>query len=374
MKKIIILSIFLIGILSFIILFNIKPSIELDKDLTVSINDKITNKEKIKKIKNGKILTKEENIDTSKIGKIKINLKLQNKFNKKFNYSYEIEVLDKISPVITCESTIEVTIGKTIDLIALAKVTDNYDEKIDVTIEGEYDLKKEGEYKLFYVAKDSSNNETKKEFLLKVKKDEKNVKPNTIDKAFKTSKGYSGVVKNGATYIDGVLIANKTYSLPSNYGSGLTKETNEAFKRMKDSASKDGINIYIASGFRSYNTQKTLYNNYVARDGKKEADTYSARAGHSEHQTGLAFDVCSSNSKACINSGFDNTKEAKWLSENASKFGFILRYPKGSENETGYMYESWHFRYVGKELASKLYNNGNWITLENYFGITSKYE
>ena len=74
-----------------------------------------------------------------------------------------------------------------------------------------------------------------------------------------------------------------------------------------------------------------------------------------------------------INSNFDNTAQAKWLSENAYKYGFILRFPKGKENETGYIYESWHFRYVGVELATKLYNNGNWITLEEYLGITSEY-
>ena len=127
------------------------------------------------------------------------------------------------------------------------------------------------------------------------------------------------------------------------------------------------LNIWLSSGYRSYYDQKYIYNNYVARDGQTAADTYSARPGHSEHQTGLAFDVNQ------INSSFDNTAEAKWMSDNAWKYGLILRYPKGKTNETGYMYESWHFRYVGKELAEKLYNNGDWITLETYFGITSQY-
>ena len=128
-----------------------------------------------------------------------------------------------------------------------------------------------------------------------------------------------------------------------------------------------GLNIYLSSGFRSYSTQKNLYNNYVATDSKTNADTYSARPGHSEHQTGLAFDVNQ------IDNSFDNTNEAVWLSNNCYKYGFILRYPKGKSNETGYMYESWHFRYVGKDLAEKLYNNGDWITIESYFGIESKY-
>ena len=183
-----------------------------------------------------------------------------------------------------------------------------------------------------------------------------------------TSKGFKIEVKDGITYIDGILVANKTYSLPSTYNpGGLTSETTKAFNEMKADAAAVGLNIYVVSGFRSYNTQVNLYNRYAARDGKNAADTYSARPGYSEHQTGLAFDLND------VSDNFENTAEAKWLNNNAYKYGFILRYPKGKTNETGYIYESWHYRYVGKDLASKLYNNGNWITLESYFGITSEY-
>ena len=183
-----------------------------------------------------------------------------------------------------------------------------------------------------------------------------------------TSKGFKIEVKDGITYIDGILVANKTYSLPSTYNpGGLTSETTKAFNEMKADAAAVGLNIYVVSGFRSYNTQVNLYNRYAARDGKTAADTYSARPGHSEHQTGLAFDLND------VSDNFENTAEAKWLNNNAYKYGFILRYPKGKTNETGYIYESWHFRYVGKDLAAKLYNNGDWTTLESYFGITSEY-
>ena len=135
---------------------------------------------------------------------------------------------------------------------------------------------------------------------------------------------------------------------------------------MKQDAQKEEISLKIISGYRSYSRQQTLYNNYVKRDGKKEADRYSARAGHSEHQTGLAFDVNS------LEQSFGETKAGKWLSDNCYKYGFILRYPKGKEDITGYMYEPWHFRYLGTK-AAELYNNGNWITLEEYLGIDSKY-
>ena len=164
------------------------------------------------------------------------------------------------------------------------------------------------------------------------------------------------------------MIVNKSYPIPSSYNpGGLTSEFNNAFSSMQQAAQADGIGIWVISGFRSYNTQNTLYNNYAARDGYAAADTYSARPGHSEHQTGLAADI------NVIDDDFGETPEGKWLNDNAWKYGFILRYTKDGVGETGYKYEPWHFRYVGTDLATKLYNNGNWITMENYFGITSQY-
>ena len=190
----------------------------------------------------------------------------------------------------------------------------------------------------------------------------------------KTSKGYSIQVKNGITYIDGYMVANKTYSLPSSFNPGkLDSVVSSAADKMFAAAkSEKGYKMWAQSGFRSYSTQESIYNRYVSNDGKANADTYSARPGHSEHQTGLAFDVCSDD-KPCITSGFNSTPQAKWLSENAWKYGFILRYVEGKTDETGYKYESWHFRYVGGDLAEELYNNGDWITLEDYYGFTSKY-
>ena len=192
----------------------------------------------------------------------------------------------------------------------------------------------------------------------------------------KTSKGYEVKKVDGIYYVDGYLIANKTYNLPQSYNPGALKSkvSNAANKMFAAAKSEKGFNLYVASGFRSYDTQKSIYNRYVNNDGKAKADTYSARPGYSEHQTGLAFDVCDRNVGACITSGFDNTAQAKWLSENAHKYGFILRYVNNKTDQTGYIYESWHFRYVGTELAEELYNNGDWLTMEEYFGITSSYD
>ena len=171
--------------------------------------------------------------------------------------------------------------------------------------------------------------------------------------------------KTELTYIDGILIVNKTYALPSNYNPGTNPEAKAALDKMFADAAKDGCSMRVVSGFRSYNIQKGLYQSYVRRDGVKNADRYSARAGHSEHQTGLAFDINDASSS------FTGTKEAIWLEKNAYKYGFILRYPQGKEDITGYMFEPWHYRYVGVQNAEKLFNSG--LTIEEYYNITSVY-
>jgi len=168
------------------------------------------------------------------------------------------------------------------------------------------------------------------------------------------------------TYIDGVLIVNKAYPYPENCNNGVDPDAQTALDALIAAAALDGIDLWLKSGFRSYETQKMLYNNYVARDGKDEADRYSARPGHSEHQTGLAFDLNS------LEQNFGETKEGIWLREHCAEYGFIIRYPADKEEITGYMYEPWHIRYLGKELAETLTQSGQ--CLEEYFGIQSYYE
>ena len=384
-KKIIIISIIIIILIisSILIFLNYQEmEVTIKEKIEVPLNSKLTNLDNKKKIKNGQIITDEKTIDTSKIGEQKINISIKNKLGKVKEYHYTVNVYDDEKPSIIFSKELTIEEGENIDLLKDVKVEDNSQEKITPSVEGNYDINEPGKYQLYYVAKDSSDNEAKEEFTLIVKEKKKESSQNDSlsnpqeTKTFTTSKGFKGVIKDGITYIDGYLIVNKTYSLPSSYGTSLTSTTKNAFNKMQAAAKLDGINIYIASGFRSYRTQNRLYNNYVARDGKAKADTYSARPGHSEHQSGLAFDICSHDldgQDACINSNFDNTDQAKWLAQNAYKYGFILRYPKGKTNETGYKYESWHFRYVGTDLSTKLYNNGDWLTMENYFGITSEY-
>ena len=370
---VLIVIIVILLILKFKIFTKEDYSIELIDNLNIEINSAITNLDLVKSYKNLDIVSTEEKIDTSTLGEKTINLVIKDKSGEQHDYSFNINIVDTTIPIIEGKEEFSTTLGNKIDLLAGVNVTDNSNEDIEASIEGDYSFDKVGSYKLYYVAKDSSGNEARKEFSLEVE-DANLVNDEPQDDGqeevieFTTSKGFKGVTKNGVTYIDGVLVVNKTYPLPEDYGNGLTSTTTNAFYEMQAASKLENLNIYLSSGFRSYSTQDRIYNNYVARDGKQMADTYSARPGHSEHQTGLAFDVNQ------INDTFNDSAEAKWLANNCYKYGFILRYPQGKEDITGYKYESWHFRYVGVDLATKLYNNGDWITLEEYFGITSSYE
>ncbi|SIT89487.1 M15 family metallopeptidase [Edaphobacillus lindanitolerans] len=167
------------------------------------------------------------------------------------------------------------------------------------------------------------------------------------------------------TYIDGVLLANKKYPLPADFAPGEDPEARAAFDEMAAAAKLDGFELAPFSTFRTFERQKELYDQYVARDGVEAADRYSARPGYSEHQTGLTFDIGEANQEQhWARNSFGDTEAGKWLFANAHRFGFILRYPEGKEDITGYMHESWHYRYVGKELAAKIHSEN--LTLEEY--------
>ena len=169
----------------------------------------------------------------------------------------------------------------------------------------------------------------------------------------------------GCTYVDDILVANKTYSLPPDYDPGLLSVTREAFDQLSADAAEEGLNIYEGSGYRDYKFQETCYNSMVRGYNKQYADTWSARPGHSEHQTGYTIDC---NTK---NEAFGNTDEGKWLAAHCHEYGFIIRYPKGKETITGYNYEAWHIRYVGKTHARIIHDQD--ITLEEYLDIDSAY-
>lgn len=150
---------------------------------------------------------------------------------------------------------------------------------------------------------------------------------------------------------------NKDYSMGKQR---LRKEAKEKFEEMCSDALKENIKIYAGSTYRSFSYQEGLYNRYVKQDGFDKAETYSARAGYSEHQLGLAIDIA--NGKWNFLS--EDDIEYSYLIDNSYKYGFILRYPRGKEYVTGYMFEDWHFRYLGVELATKVHNSK--LTYDEY--------
>lgn len=168
---------------------------------------------------------------------------------------------------------------------------------------------------------------------------------------------------NGVTYVNDTLIVNKFYSLPKTYGKGLENILLQNFYKMQKDASLINLKLEIGSGFRSYEYQKNLYSKYCKEYGNEKTDSFSARPGHSEHQSGFAIDL------RPINDSFINTKEGMWVDSNCFKYGFVIRYPQNQEHITGYKYEPWHLRYVGKDLAKILFNCGNWISMEELFSL-----
>lgn len=187
------------------------------------------------------------------------------------------------------------------------------------------------------------------------------------------------------------VLVNKTFVLPSTYvpknlviadskivkytTSGnaernhVRKEVAAPLVQMMQAAKKNKLDIWVSSAYRSFQRQKQIFNQNVAAVGLEKTLMVSARPGRSEHQTGLAIDFTTKSVGFSLEENFANTKEGKWLKANAHKYGFILRYPKGQEKVTGYKYEPWHFRYVGKDIANEIHRK-NW-TYEVYIANQS---
>ncbi len=159
-----------------------------------------------------------------------------------------------------------------------------------------------------------------------------------------------------------IIIVNKKHPLAANYAPGEDPEAQSAFRQLVTAMQEEGFPISDHySGYRSYENQSQLYQNYVAQDGQAEADRYSARPGYSEHQTGLAYDLIDTAGNLLT-----EAKASQWLREHAADYGFIVRYTEDKEEITGYTAESWHIRYIGSE-AQKIAKSG--LSLEEYFEV-----
>ena len=342
-KKILLITIpiILLSIISIIfIFFNPLLKIKLiGKDETIEVFSSYKDKGvKIEGTKNKVKITSKVNVN--KLGTYTITYKITSLKTTK-TIKRKVTVIDTTTPTITLKDS-DITIYQN-DTYNEPGYTaeDNYDKDITnkVKVTNNLDNTKTGTYEITYTVEDSSKNKTE------VKR-----KVTVIEKP-----------KTPGTYINGILIVNKKYSLPSTYNPGVNSTADNALKQLQQAAQNAGHSIPLISGFRSYSRQQTLYNNYVARDGQAKADTYSARPGHSEHQTGLAFDV------GMLDDNYGNTPAGTWLKENCHKYGFIIRYPKGKESITGYQYEPWHIRYVGITHATNIMTKN--ITLEEYLNV-----
>lgn len=165
--------------------------------------------------------------------------------------------------------------------------------------------------------------------------------------------------------LDSSFVPDDLVSVPEDYAVDNNQKANgtmlEAFKKMSDDCKAAvGSKILVRSAYRDYNTQQSTYDLYLNTYGKNYAENYVAHPGFSEHQTGLAVDI-----KAESSETFEGTKESKWLKENAYKYGFIFRYAKDTVDITGIKYESWHYRYLGVELAEKVHESG--LTYDEYY-------
>lgn len=230
-----------------------------------------------------------------------------------------------------------------------AKAIDNCDGDISSKIEiiSNVDTSKHEVFTVTYKVKDSSNNEAT--ITRKVKIYDQN----------DLNKGYTEIV-SGPTYIKNILVINKKYSIPVSFKAD-DSEALKALENLKAAAKEAGHSLPTKSAYRSYYTQKSIYERYTRNYGQEYADRRSAKPGHSEHQTGLAFDV------GVISIAFGSTPTGIWLKENCAKYGFIIRYPEYKQAITGYSYEPWHIRYLGVDVATEIMEKN--ITLEEYLGI-----
>lgn len=315
-------------------------------------------------------LEMEKNEKYPKVGSydIEITYKLKGR-----NKSEKIKLIikDTKKPVFTkIPKEIEIKIGtdvKELKSYFEAKDLSSFEIKVDIK---NLDTSQSGEYEIEVFAIDKYKNKTVEKVKVTVV-EEDNIEQNFVEPSYNTAGETSNDnIESAATpytvssprYVNGIIIVNKKNPVPYNYAPYENAEAGNQVRNLISEMQNLGYNISSSySGFRSFNTQATLYQNYVNTYGQAEADTFSARPGYSEHQTGLAFDLLHTDGSLVVNSN-----EVNWIAQNAHRYGFIVRYKAGKEYITGYQAEPWHIRYVGN-LATDIYNSG--LTLEEYLGV-----
>lgn len=263
--------------------------------------------------------------------------------------------------------------------IVMSETAEDKDEEKNIDIEIEEDKDKNLKENPIDEPKDTEDHETQEQ---KDSNDNKSQEQNGTNDD--TSNGEEGEAVEVVAIPDSLqVLLNKNNKLPENYipqdlvdvnipfsvhatpeKRKLRKEAAMAIESLFADAKQEGIHLLGVSGYRSHQTQTSLFNYYVRKDGFDKASTYSALPGTSEHEAGLAIDVSGANSKCALEICFSETLESMWLEANVAEYGFIIRYPEGKTEITGYQYEPWHLRYVGVEAAKEMVSLG--VTLEEY--------
>lgn len=261
---------------------------------------------------------------------------------------FGLRVVDTTAPelVISEDGVSLVESSEEPDYTKLVTVKDLSEVEIVVQDES-VDYQKAGDYEIQVSAVDKHGNQTTKPAKLKITKPERIAAPEL-----------------GAqpTYVNGIMVVNKKHPLPVNYAPGENLTAGNAVRQIIADMQQAGFDISSSySGYRSYSYQAQIYQQYAATQGQAAADTFSAKPGYSEHQAGLAFDIRHGNGTLVTNG-----PAAEWISANAHKYGFIVRYQSGKEHITGYSAEPWHLRYIGGQ-ATAVHESGQ--TLEEYLGV-----
>ncbi|MGM9947084.1 D-alanyl-D-alanine carboxypeptidase family protein [Floccifex sp.] len=350
MKKLIVLFVLLIGVVVF--MYSIL-SVSLKKDVFVFEYGKQISIDEQSLFKDSFIEPDQIELDVSSIemedkypkaGEYLVEVKYQVLF---FNQSktIQVKVEDRTKPEIIQKNEIKVDVNdRDHDFSSDFDIKELSDYDISFDLE-KVDFSKSGIYEATILVEDIYHNVSSSSFEIEV------VETVSAVQNLSTS-----------TEVNGILVVNKKHSLPSNYAPGENIEAKNQFVKLIADMRANGLQVSDSySGYRSYEYQNSLYWNYVNVYGQQQADTFSARAGYSEHQTGLAFDLMQPNGAL-----LQSYNESVWLANNAHRYGFIVRYPYGKENITGYVAEPWHIRYVG-EQATAIYQSG--LCLEEYLGI-----
>lgn len=376
---IILITILIILITAAFLIFNIKNKITFyingkeveNYSQKVEYSDNIdysTNAIKLTAKKNDKDITKQIKYNKVKITKLKtykITYEVEGK-----QFVYEMKVVDTSAPEITGESTYTIKQGETFDQANLKLIAiDNFDKEISdkITTEDSVDTSTPGEYTLTFKVSDSSNNTAEFKCIVTVEaKEEKTNNPVKENNNYTQSNinivnnpNDITVMINKYNYLPDGWAPNDLVSIGGNHY--LRAEAASSLNQMRQAAINSGIPFNVVSSYRSQAYQTSLYNNYFAVD-PINAPFYSAYPRTSEHELGLAIDISYDYS---LHSDLQNSALGQWMMQHAHEYGWIMRYPYGKTDITGYVFEAWHYRYVGTSLATQLRNNG--LTMEEFY-------